>query len=435
MKETLLNRIASRKAAVSVVGLGYVGLPLAVEFARSGFTVTGIDVNRDKVERINRGANYIGDVSSETLHALVSEGRLRASVEFEALRDSDAVSICVPTPLRKSKDPDISFIVSAVEQVARHAPRPVLIVLESTTYPGTTREVVLPLLEAAGLREGQDLFLAFSPERVDPGNPEYKTRNIPKIMGGLSPVSTEVAAALYESVVERVVQVSSAEVAEIIKLLENTFRSVNIALVNEIALICSRLGIDVWEVIDGAATKPFGYHPFYPGPGIGGHCLPVDPHYLSWKAKLVDFEPRFIDLASAVNSRMPHHVVDLIADALNDRRKSVNGAGILLLGVAYKRDVDDVRESPALEVVKLLLGKHANVRFHDPCVDRLRFEDQELRSQPLSEELLREADCAVILTDHTAFDYEQIVRLAPLVVDTRNATRFIRVNRDRIVKL
>ena len=362
----ILKLIQNKEAKIAVIGLGYVGLPLAVAFASKGFSVTGIDIQEGKIERLNRGENYIEDVDSALLSKLVSDQKLSATTDFSIIKDMDAVSICVPTPLRKTKEPDISHIVAAVEQLRQHMNRPLLIVLESTTYPGTTREIMLPLLEDDRREEGRDFFLAFSPERVDPGNPQFKTGNIPKIIGGVSGRSTEIAATLYGSILEQVVKVSSADVAEMVKLLENTFRSVNIGLVNEIAMMCNRMGIDVWEVIDGAATKPFGFLPFYPGPGIGGHCLPIDPLYLSWKAKLVDFEARFIDLAAAVNRRMPSLVVDLVSEALNEDRKSLNGSKVLLLGITYKRDVDDTRESPALEVMELLRKRKSRVSYHDP---------------------------------------------------------------------
>ena len=431
----LKHRIESKEAKIAVIGLGYVGLPLAVEFASQGFSVTGIDIQEQKIEKLSNGENYIEDVDSALLNELVQNGKLKSTTDFSVLSDIDAVSICVPTPLRKTKEPDISHIVAAVEEVRKYIHRPMLIVLESTTYPGTTREIMLPLLEEDGRKEDVDFYLAFSPERVDPGNPQFKTRNIPKIIGGITSESTEIATLLYQNIIDRVVGVSSADVAEMVKLLENTFRSVNIGLVNEIAMMCNRMGIDVWEVIDGASTKPFGFLPFYPGPGIGGHCLPIDPLYLSWKARLVDFEARFIDLAAAVNTRMPNLVVELVAESLNEDKKSLNGSQVLVLGVSYKRDVDDTRESPSLEVMELLARKKSQVLYHDPYVSELAFDTQTYVSEPLTDRLLSKVDCVVIVTNHSCFDYERIVKKARRVVDTRNATKFVKDGREKIVKL
>lgn len=425
------NKVSARKARVALIGLGYVGLPLAVEFARSGFRVTGIDVVADKVAGINRGRSHIADVADEEIAPLVREGRLRATTDYAVLKKTDAVSICVPTPLRKTKDPDISYIVEAVREVRRYLHRGMLIVLESTTYPGTTREILLPELESGGLKAGRDFFLVFSPERIDPGNIEYATRNTPKIIGGITGHCCRAARSLYRAVVEEVVAVSSPETAEMVKLLENTFRSVNIGLVNEIALICHRLGLDVWEVIDAAATKPFGFMPFYPGPGLGGHCIPVDPHYLSWKLRGLNFQARFIELAGEVNTRMPEIVVERIFEALNERKRAVKGSRIHVLGVAYKRNVGDTRESPALDVMALLRQRGAVLSYSDPFVDTVRLDGKMLRSKAPTPALLRKMSAAVILTDHSAFDYREIVGSSSLVVDTRDAARRAGIRNSR----
>ncbi|HEY7543901.1 MAG TPA: nucleotide sugar dehydrogenase [Blastocatellia bacterium] len=424
MSAELLSKIIERRAVVGVIGLGYVGLPLAVEFGRGGFNVLGFDLDDRRAETINSGLSYIPDVSTETVRALVERERLQATSDFSRLKEADASIICVPTPLRKTKEPDISYILAATEQVKSHLHSSQLVILESTTYPGTTDEVVLPMLEETGLALDKDFFLAFSPERVDPGNRQFQTHNIPKVVGGASALSTEIAAALYQTIVERVHKVSSARVAETAKLLENTFRSVNIALVNEIAQLCHHLGIDSWEVIQAAATKPFGFMPFYPGPGIGGHCIPLDPHYLSWKARLHGFEARFIGLAEEVNSHMPRYVVGRVQDALNDHCKPIRGSRVLVLGVAYKRDIDDMRESPALAIVEELMAKGASVSYHDSYIAELRLDSTErLTGVPLTDETLNSCDCALIVTDHSNVDYLRVVRLAPLVVDTRNVTR------------
>ncbi len=424
MSIDLQNKIVERRAVVGVIGLGYVGLPLAVEFAGAGHRVIGFDVNTPRTEEINRGLSYIPDVPTKSVQALVEKGKLSATTDFSQLSQTDAVIICVPTPLRKTKEPDISYILAAAEQVAAHLHSPQLVILESTTYPGTTDEVLLPMLEETGLKLDEDFFLAFSPERVVPGNKDFQTHNIPKVVGGVSRVSMEMAAALYQTIVERVHSVSSARVAETAKLLENTFRSVNIALVNEIAQLCYHLNIDSWEVIQAAATKPFGFMAFYPGPGIGGHCIPLDPHYLSWKARLHGFEARFISLAEEVNSYMPRHVVNLVQDGLNERSKAIKGSRILMLGVAYKRDIDDVRESPAIGIAEQLLNKGANLTYHDPFIAEMRLDGKEtLKNSELTDESLSNCDCVLIVTDHSAIDYEKVVRLAPLVIDTRNVTR------------
>jgi len=422
---SLLERIEARRARTGVLGLGYVGLPLAVEFARSGFRTAGIDLDEQKVAAINDGRSYIDDVAMATVAELRQAGRLEATRDFGVLAALDTVNIAVPTPLRKTKDPDMSYVVSAVEQVAKHLHPGMLVVLESTTYPGTTEELVRPMLEAGGLKAGRDFFLAFSPERVDPGNPVYHTRNVPKVVGGCTPRCTTLARALYGAVIDSIVPVSSTRVAEMVKLLENTFRAVNIGLVNELALMCDRLEIDVWEVVEAAATKPFGFMPFFPGPGLGGHCIPIDPFYLSWKARENGFEARFIELAGHVNASMPHFVVEKIADALNTRRKAINGSSVLVAGVAYKRDIDDIRESPSLDVMTLLKAKGARVGYADPHVPTLARSawpgGVELESVALTPAAVAAFDCVAILTDHRAFDYEMLVRAADLVVDTRNA--------------
>jgi UDP-N-acetyl-D-glucosamine dehydrogenase len=419
---SLKDKIRDRKARVAVIGLGYVGLPLAVEFATKGFDVTGLDVDAFKIDEINAGRSYILDVKTEDVKACVDAGRLRASSDMSLLKDMDAIDICVPTPLRKTKDPDLSYVVQAVDSVKAYLKKDQLIILESTTYPGTTDEVVQPALEEKGLKAGVDFHLAFSPERVDPGNESYSTRTIPKVVGGVNKESTELASALYRSIVDTVVPVSSTRVAEMVKLLENTFRAVNIGLVNEIALMAHRMSIDVWEVIDAAGTKPFGFMPFYPGPGLGGHCIPIDPFYLSWKARQSGFECRFIELAGHVNASMPAFVVERIGEALNTKKKAVNGSRIHLLGVAYKKDVSDMRESPALDVIELLHRRGATVTYSDPFVPVLQHGDLDLRAVP-EREVGQDIDCAVICTNHRVFDYPAIVRRYPLIVDTRNALK------------
>ncbi len=423
MNHSLQEKISARSLHVGVVGLGYVGLPLATTFAEAGFHVTGIDVDQQKVDQANRGESYIPDISSTTLQALIDTKRLHFTSDYAVLEDIDAVSICVPTPLRKTRDPDVSYIIAATQQVRAHLHPGQLVVLESTTYPGTTDEVVLPELESRGLKVGVDFFLAFSPERIDPGNPNFDTRNTSKIVGGITPTCTELAHAFYGAAIEKVVPVSSARVAEMAKLLENTFRAVNIGLVNEIAIICEKLHINVWEVIEAAATKPFGFMPFTPGPGLGGHCIPVDPHYLSWKLKTLDYTARFIELAAEINSSMPHYVVNKISEALNEQRRSFNGATVLVLGVAYKRNVSDVRESPALDIIQALLSRKAVVIYNDEYVPSLAIHDQILHSQPLSSGLLQAADCVVIVTDHSYYDVPWIIEQARCIVDTRNMTR------------
>ena len=423
----LEKKLTDRTARTGVIGLGYVGLPLAVELARAGFTAVGLDLDSRKVNLINKGESYIPDVPTHEVAEFAKAGRLSATTDASALRNVDTINICVPTPLRKTKDPDLSYVVSAVEMVAAHLRPGHLVVLESTTYPGTTDEVVKPILEKGGLVAGQDFFLAFSPERVDPGNPHFTTRNVPKVVGGTTPTCTKLAKALYSASIETVIEVSSTRVAERVKLLENTFRAVNIGLVNELALMCDRLGLSVWEVVDAAATKPFGFMPFYPGPGLGGHCIPIDPFYLSWKVKEVGFEARFIELAGHVNGAMPHHVVDKVGDALNSHRKSIRGSRLLILGIAYKRDIDDVRESPALDIMAVLEQKGGVVEYHDPFVPHLEARDwpaaKKMDSVQLTDAALASADCVVIVTNHTSFDYDRIVKHAKLIVDTRNAIK------------
>jgi UDP-N-acetyl-D-glucosamine dehydrogenase len=431
--QVLLGKISTRSLRVAVIGLGYVGLPLATTFAEAGFRVTGIDIDQQKVDRANRGESYIPDISSSKLRELIEANCLSFTSDFAALEDADAISICVPTPLRKTRDPDISYIMAATQQVRAHLRAGQLIILESTTYPGTTDEVMLPELESTGLKAGVDFFLAFSPERIDPGNPRFDTRNTPKIVGGITRSCTELAHAFYGAAIETVVPVSSARIAEMSKLLENTFRAVNIGLVNEIAIICEKLSINVWEVIDAAATKPFGFMRFLPGPGLGGHCIPVDPHYLSWKLKTLDYTARFIELAAEINSRMPYYVVDKINEALNEQRRCFYGATILVLGIAYKSNVGDVRESPALDIIQELIARKAVVIYNDEYVPSITLRNQTLYSQAISSGLLRAADCVVIVTDHSYYDVNWIIDETRCVVDTRNMTRGI--NHEKIIRL
>ena len=421
----LIESIEARDVRVGVVGLGYVGLPLAVELATSGYSVLGFDVSARVCEGINAGRSHIKDVADGRLAELVSAGRIEATTEMSRLSECGAISICVPTPLGKTRDPDVSYVVAATEAIAMALRPGQLIILESTTYPGTTRELMLPMLEASGLRVGVDFFLCFSPERVDPGNEVWQVPNTPKVLGGITTACLEAGYALYSRVMHQVVTVSSPEAAELAKLLENTFRAVNIALVNEMAQVCDRLNVDVFEVIEAAATKPFGFMKFTPGPGIGGHCIPLDPHYLAWKMKTLNYKTRMIELAGELNSEMPNYVVDKVQDALNGHRKPINGSRILVLGVAYKRDIDDLRESPALDVIRLLEEKGADVVYHDPYVAQIREEGCVRESVALTERELGAADCVVIITDHQNVDYESVVGHARLVVDTRNATRGI----------
>ncbi|MBD3178201.1 MAG: nucleotide sugar dehydrogenase [Candidatus Latescibacteria bacterium] len=418
----LIEKIESGNAVQAVVGLGYVGLPLAVEFATAGIQTAGIDISENKIAQINKGKSYVRDVPDENLKKVVDNGKLKVSSDFSILKDADTVNIAVPTPLRKTKDPDISYIVAAMDEIRKYFHPQMVLILESTTYPGTTEEVILPMLSADGMKVGEDFYLAFSPERVDPGNKDYNTSNIPKVVGGVTGKCTELAASIYRRAGMNPVPVSSSRVAETVKLLENTFRSVNIGLVNEIALMCSRMGINVWEVIDAAKTKPFGFMPFYPGPGLGGHCIPIDPFYLSWKAKQSGFNSEFIELAGRVNGDMPSHVVTLVTDALNRARKCVNGSKILIMGVSYKKDIDDTRESPAFDIIQLLSMKGAQVCYHDDNIEDLD-EGLNVERFDYSAEKLREVDCAIIVTGHGGVDYELLVRNCPLIFDSRNTLK------------
>ncbi len=420
-KDNLLLKINNRELKLGVVGMGYVGLPLAVAFAQEGFQVVGIDISAFKVDALNAGRSYVEDVPSKLLQPLLENGLLHASTEYDALADTDAVIICVPTPLRKTKDPDISYIIDAAERILKVGSTGKLIVLESTTYPGTTEEVILPRLTSNGNVVGEDFFLAFSPERIDPGRVDYGVYNTPKVIGGVTPDCLEVSVALYGTVVNEPVPVSNTATAEMVKLLENTFRAVNIGLVNEMALMCDRLGLNVWEVVEAAASKPYGFMPFYPGPGLGGHCIPIDPHYLSWKLRTLNYTARFIELASEINSHMPDYVVGKVADALNDNRKPINGSSILILGVAYKPNVSDVRESPALDIMHLLTERGAEINYHDPFVPELHYEGIPQKSIVLTGEKLRDADCVLVITNHDAYDWAWIGEQAHLIVDTRNA--------------
>lgn len=435
MKQALVAKIHDRTAVIGVVGLGYVGLPLALEFANAGFRVIGYDVSQRVVDQLMAGRSHIQDVSSDDIQRVVHAGSFTATAVETRLSECDAISIAVPTPLSKTRDPDMAFVLSAADAIARQARPGMCVVLESTTYPGTTRELLQPRLEAQGLVVGRDVFVAFSPERVDPGNPIYHTKNTPKVVGGITPACVEVASALYQSCIDTVVPVSSPESAELVKLLENTFRAVNIGLVNEIAIVCDKLGVDVWEVIAAAATKPFGFMKFTPGPGIGGHCIPLDPHYLAWKMRTLNYKTRFIDLASDINSNMPEYVVEKVASALNEFRKAVRGSRVLVLGVAYKRDIDDVRESPALDVIRLLEGRGAHVEYHDPFVHEFREDEHVRKGVELSDEMLRWADAVVVITDHSTVDYQRVVDHAALVVDTRNVMGATVGGRARVVGL
>ena len=440
----ILKKIETRTARAGVIGLGYVGLPLTVAIARAGFRVTGIDICSEKIERLKQGISDVPDVTNEVLAPLIRSGQIQVTTDFGVLQELDTVNICVPTPLRENRTPDMQFITAAVEQVAQHLHPQQLIILESTTYPGTTEEIILPELNAHFSQNtspdtthvGRDFYLAFSPERIEPGNSTYSMTNTPKIIGGVTPQCTHVAETFYAQFINKTHTVSSPRTAEMVKLLENTFRSVNIGLINEVALICDRMDLDVWEIIDAAATKPFGFMPFYPGPGLGGHCIPIDPHYLSWKAQMYQYHARFIELATEINSEMPKYVVDKIIHALNLQRKPLNGAKLLILGIAYKKDIGDIRESPALEVIRLILDKKADFLYHDPYVKDLSLDDRNIyHSEPLTANLVAEADCVVILTDHDVIDYDWLVEHAQLVVDTRNATRGVRKGQEKIIKI
>ena len=429
----LKNKIENREAQVGVIGLGYVGLPLAMEFVRAGFHVTGIDVDQEKVKKLNRGENYIQDIKDESVKNAVEMNQLSATSDFSVIQNLDAISICVPTPLNKQKNPDISFINHVMENIKGLIHHDMIVVLESTTYPGTTRELILPEIESKGLKVGQDFYLCFSPERIDPGNEKYKTANTPKILGGVTPNCGEMGEFLYETIVEQVVRVSSPETAEMVKLLENTFRAINIGLANEVAIMCEKLGINVWEVIDAAATKPFGFMKFTPGPGLGGHCIPIDPHYLSWKLKMLDYNARFIELAGEINTSMPLHMVDLVREGLNRKRKSISGSQILVIGVAYKKNVNDVRESPALDVMKLLENDGAELSFYDPYVPFVGLNGNRMMGmETLSKETLNNSDAIVIMTDHDQIDFQFVVENGNLIIDSRNV---IKKNHSHVIKL
>src|SRR5574340_161838 len=435
-RQELIEKLNSRTARVAVVGMGYVGLPLAVVFAEAGFEVTGIDLDKRKVEALKKGESYILDVPTDHVAELVEKGLLKATTDYAVVRNMDAVSICVPTPLRQTGDPDLSFIVSAVEGIAPYIHPGMIIVLESSTYPGTTRELLLPTLtEKSGLKIGEDIFVAFSPERVDPGREDWTTKNTPKVIGGITPACSEVADAWYKQALDTVVPVSSTEVAEMAKLLENTFRMINIGLVNELAIICDRLGVDVWEVIDAAATKPFGFMKFTPGPGLGGHCIPIDPLYLSWKMKSLNYTARFIELASEINTGMPRFVVSKVQDALNDHNKPLRGSRILVLGAAYKPDIDDLRESPALDVIHLLQDKGGLVEYHDPYIPSIHHNEIVMDSVTDLMAAVRASDCVVIITNHKQYDYPAILEAASLVVDTRNAMGKMGLQSPKVMRL
>ena len=435
-RQTLIEKLRNRTAKVAVVGMGYVGLPLAVVFAEAGFQVTGIDLDSRKVETLNRQESYILDVPTTQVAGLVKKSLLKATADYSVIREMDAVSICVPTPLRQTGDPDLSFIINAVEGLAPYLHPGMVIVLESSTYPGTTRELVLPTLtDKARLEVGREVFLAFSPERVDPGRTDWTTYNTPKVVGGITPACSEVAAAWYQQALKTVIPVTSTEVAEMAKLLENTFRMINIGLVNELAIICDRLGVDVWEVVDAAATKPFGFMKFTPGPGLGGHCIPIDPLYLSWKMKSLNYTARFIELASEINTNMPRFVLGKVQDALNDHHKALRGSRVLVLGAAYKPDIDDLRESPALDVIHLLLDKGAQVDYNDPYIPEIHYDELDMVSVPDVMAAVRSADCVVIITNHKKYDYPAILSAAKLVVDTRNAMGEAGRISDKVVRL
>ena len=430
------KKLETKDVRFGVVGLGYVGLPLAVEFANENFKVTGIDIDESKVNKLKNGKNYISDVNDDELKRAVKNGYIKATTDFSVIKDLDFISICVPTPLNKLKDPDMSFIQNSMTEITKYLHKDLIIVLESTTYPGTTKEFLLPILEKTGLKVGKDIYLAFSPERVDPGNKIYKTKNTPKVLGGITSKCTEYSKKVYDQVFDKVVPVSSAETAEMTKLLENTFRMINIGLVNEMAMVCDKLGVDVWEVIDAAATKPFGFMKFYPGPGLGGHCIPIDPHYLSWKMKSLNYKIRFIDLAAEINTAMPEYVIQNVLNGLNHHKKSINGSSVLLIGMAYKKNIEDLRESPSIDIYNLLVEKGAKVNYHDPYCPIVKVDgNSELKSKKLTEKLLQNSDVVVITTDHSNIDYQFIVDNAKLVVDTRNVTKKLKHTKNEVLKL
>ena len=430
----LLNKIKSKDIKIGIIGMGYVGLPLAVEFAKNGFKVIGIDIDKDKINKLNRGKSYILDVEDNILLNLIKNKTLAATNDYNILKKLNAIIICVPTPLSKTKTPDISYILTAVKEIKKHLQKSQIIILESTTYPGTTREIILPELESTGLKAGKDFFLAFSPERIDPGNKKYTIKNTPKVIGGITPTCTELSKTLYKQIIDNVVPVFSTESAEMTKLLENTFRAVNIALANEIAIMANKLDVNVWEIIDAASTKPYGFMSFYPGPGIGGHCIPIDPLYLSWKLKTLNYNAKFIELASSINSYMPNYVIEKIINILNKYKKSVNGSKILILGVAYKKDTNDYRESPALEIMEKLYDLGARIYYNDEYIPELHFKNKKIYFTKLNKKILTKADCVVIITDHSYYDYKWIVNNASVILDTRNATKHIK-NRQKIIKL
>ena len=434
-QHTLETKIIQKEAKVAIIGLGYVGLPLALEFLNSGFSVIGIDVSSKKIESLKKCKSDVSDISDDQIKKAIDSKKFIVTESYESLVDADIINICVPTPLNKTKDPDVSYILDAVNGIKKYLHAPQLIVLESTTYPGTTEELILPILQETGLVAGEDFFLAFSPERVDPGNKKFNIHNTPKIVGGITPVCTDMAYNLYAQVIQQVIKVSSSRAAEMVKLLENTYRSVNIGLVNEIALMCDRLKIDVWEVIDSAATKPFGFMPFYPGPGLGGHCIPIDPFYLSWKLKTLNYYARFIELSGDINSNMPAYVVSKVTDMLNQHKKCVNGAKIFIIGIAYKENINDVRESPALDIIKLLQEKGADVLYNDPYVESVKLNGEVIKSSNLTKEQLNQSDCVIITTAHSMYDLTFIVENANLIFDTRNALKNVKSRRDKIYKL